>query len=222
MLNKEGAVIEGLPVSLVPEGLLAAVRLLVVAVQRGEASKGAHKRGFLPLWMAWCLTRCERYLKLLSHISHVWALSPSVFLSWVPTYHTSGRLLLWRLSSVFCVIVSPGKGSSQGSLTCPHAQGLLYRPVLEDYPPTSFQMLLLQLLQLEMFSPLQSPAYTKAQGLSLGPAGQGAALPVSSGLLGGKGSSGGRAAGPVAPEAAPASQRPFRTGSPGGRRSALP
>lgn len=40
-LNKEGAVIEGLPVSLVPEGLLAAVRLLVVVVQRGEASKGA-------------------------------------------------------------------------------------------------------------------------------------------------------------------------------------
>lgn len=117
--------------------------------------------------MAWCLTRCERYLKLLSHISHVWALSPSVFLSWVPTYHTSGHLLLWRLSSVFYVIVSPGKGSSQGSLTCPHAQGLLYRPVLEDYPPTSFQMLLLQVLQLEMFSPLQSPAYTKARGLSL-------------------------------------------------------
>lgn len=41
VLNKEGAVIEGLPVSLVPEGLLAAVRLLVVMVQRGEASKGA-------------------------------------------------------------------------------------------------------------------------------------------------------------------------------------
>lgn len=41
VLNKEGAVIEGLPVSLVPEGLLAAGRLLVVVVQRGEASKGA-------------------------------------------------------------------------------------------------------------------------------------------------------------------------------------
>lgn len=68
---------------------------------------------------------------------------------------------------MFCVIVSPGKGSSQGSLTCPHAQGLLCRPVLEDYPLTSFQMLLLQVLQLETFSPLQSPAYTKARGLSL-------------------------------------------------------
>lgn len=68
---------------------------------------------------------------------------------------------------MFCVIVFPGKGSSQGSLTCPYAQGLLYRPVLEDYPLTSFQMLLLEVLQLETFSPLQSPAYTKARGLSL-------------------------------------------------------
>lgn len=82
MLNKEGAVIEGLPVSLVPEGLLAAVRLLVVVVVQRPHSPQAC--GFLPLWMAWCLTRCERYLKLLSHVSHAWALSPSVFLSWVP------------------------------------------------------------------------------------------------------------------------------------------
>lgn len=49
VLNKEGAVIEGLPVSLVPEGL-AAVRLLVV-VQRGEASKGA---AALPTSVASC------------------------------------------------------------------------------------------------------------------------------------------------------------------------
>lgn len=88
MLNKERAVIEGLPVSLVPEGLLAAVHLLVVMVQCGEASKGAAalptNMWLLAAWMAWCLTRRERYLKLLSHVSHLWALSPSVFLSWVP------------------------------------------------------------------------------------------------------------------------------------------
>lgn len=51
VLNKEGAVIEGLPVSLVPEGLLAAVHLLLVVVQRGEASKGA---AALPTSVASC------------------------------------------------------------------------------------------------------------------------------------------------------------------------
>lgn len=44
VLNKEGAVIEGLPVWLVPEGLLAAVRLPVVVVQRG----GEYRRGRTP------------------------------------------------------------------------------------------------------------------------------------------------------------------------------
>lgn len=55
---------------------------------------------FLPLWMAWCLTRCERYLKLLSHISHAWALSPSVFLSWVPKEGV-GSLLTTLLGTFF-------------------------------------------------------------------------------------------------------------------------
>lgn len=67
---------------------------------------------------------------------------------------------------MFCVTVRPGKGSSQGSLTCPGAQGLLCAPVLEAYPLRSFRVLL-EALQLETFSPLQSPAYTKGPGRSL-------------------------------------------------------
>lgn len=58
---------------------------------------------------------------------------------------------------MFCVTLRPGKGSSQGSLTGPGAQGLLCRPVLEAYPLRSFRGLL-EALQVETFSPLLSPA----------------------------------------------------------------
>lgn len=167
VLGEEGAVTEGLPAPLAPEGLLAAVDAWPHCPQ---------VCGFSALCVARCLTGARGTGSSWLTFRTCGLATVSCF-SYGPRgagcgevrvliYRLSGHLLLWRWSSRFCVVVSPGKGSSQGSLACPRAQRLLCRPVLEAHPLRTFQMLL-EALRLESFSPSPSPTYAKTPGWNL-------------------------------------------------------
>lgn len=167
--------------------LLARVRAAALRPVRALAERAAalpHACDFSPLCVARCLTGARGTgsswrtfrtcgLAAVSCFSHG-PQGAGCGEVRVPIYRLSGHLLLWRWPSRFCVVVSPGKGSSQGSLACPRARRLLCRPVLEAHPLRTFQMLL-EALRLESFSPSPSPAYAKTPGWNLGPGGRGAA-----------------------------------------------
>lgn len=168
--------IEGLPTSPAPKGLLSAVHPLLMAQceeeRKGTATLPAH------VWLLAAVRGpASHQARAVSEALVTFrTCGPSLHQGpsrgsqggsqgkcWVPAHCTSGHHLCRRLSSMFCVIVFLGKGSSQGSLTCPHAQRLLYGPLLEDYPRQASRCLCWRLCS-ETFSPLQSPADTKVSG----------------------------------------------------------